>query len=52
MLVELIRKLCNKRWKEEDNIMIYYMFYTEDNPIITKNLEKKLIYGKDDYILL
>src|SRR3972149_2321951 len=47
MLVELIRKLCNKRWEEEENILVYYMFYTEDNPIITKSLERKLIYEKE-----
>ena len=49
MLVELIRKLCNKRWKEKDNIMVYYMFYTDDNPIITESLERKIIYEKEDY---
>jgi len=40
MLVELIRKLCNKRWKEEDNICVYYMFYTNESPIIIKSLNK------------
>ena len=41
-LSDLIVKISTE--PEDDPVLVYYMFYSEDNPIITKDLPKKLIY--------
>jgi len=37
-----------KTLKIESPIMIYYMFYNKDNPLLSKRIPHKLIYDEED----
>jgi len=51
LLKELILHVVQKKdWKDDENIMVYYMFYDKDNEVITKRLKHKLIYERSDFI--
>jgi hypothetical protein len=44
-LKDLIIKLINKKdWDDDETVKVYYMFYSADNPNITKRLNKEMIY--------
>ena len=45
MLKDLIFNMVNKKdWTDEETIILYYMFYSEDNPNITNRWNKKMIH--------
>ena len=48
--VALAKKLREKAKNNEfrDRIHIYYLFYSEDNPLIAKNIPYTMIYSMDD----
>ena len=48
MLVKLIRKLCNKRWQDNEEMIVYYMFYPENSEVVTKTFLTKFIYEEKD----
>jgi len=50
--VALAKKLREKANNNEfrDRIHIYYLFYSEDNPLIAKNIPYTMIYSMDDVI--
>ena len=51
MLKSLIIYLCEKRdWQEHEHIMIYYMFYSQDNDAIVNRFPKKFIYEESDFL--
>lgn len=44
-LADLIIKLSAKTdWKDTENIMVYYMFYSDDSEMLCDRWEKKMIY--------
>ena len=50
MLKKLIDVVRNKiDWRDDENIMVYYMFYNPDNPKLTRTLQYKLIYEYSDF---
>ena len=50
--VALAKKLREKANNNEfrDRIHIYYLFYSEDNPLIAKNIPYTMIYSMDDVL--
>jgi len=48
LLVKVLRQLCNKRWTEKDKTMVYYMFYSSNNPVIADRFPKRMIYNEKD----
>jgi hypothetical protein len=50
--LNLLLKLMNKvlTIKQESPIMIYFMFYSPDSKLLTKNIPYKLIYDEQDII--
>ena len=50
--LNLLLKLMNKvlRIKQENPLMIYFMFYSPDSKLLTKNIPYKLIYDETDII--
>ena len=48
-LFKLIKKVQSEI--QEDQIFIYYMFYNEDNPLLSRNIKHKLIYDENDIFL-
>lgn len=41
-LEKLIKKVLNE--PPEEMIYIYYMYYSEDNPLISKNIPYEMLY--------
>lgn len=48
MLASLLNVLVNKDWNEDDQMTVYYMFYTEENPAITTQFKTCMIYEDED----
>ena len=48
LLRDLILKIC-LQVDGDDPYKIYYMFYTEDNEVITKRFPKKMVYVQKDF---
>ena len=47
LLLKLVRKVSRKK---SDTVTVYYMFYSKDNPVITKELNVKMIYDENDIL--
>jgi len=50
LLRQLITHVSTKTdWKDDEAIVIYYMFYSENNPVITTRWTKKMVYDESDF---
>jgi hypothetical protein len=50
LLKKLIFYIVNKTdWEDNENIMVYYMFYNRDNEAVTKSLPYKMVYEITDF---
>ena len=48
ILQNLILKISEKEIKDDNFIMVYYVFYNQENEIITDNFKKVFIYDYED----
>jgi hypothetical protein len=48
ILENLILKISEKEIKDDNFIVVYYLFYSSDNEIITNNFKKLFIYDDED----